>query len=605
MKLVSFYPQKTDTAKDCIPIYKWKFTYKDKKKSGRLSSLDDLIKPIIINGSDRIHLDDLYNNNLKKISLYLNDIHNLSIAKDEWEILIGPWLRISIYSFYERWKTIDQLSSSSDFKIVTEKFSLLDLVPRDFDHFHRLIYNDSWNAYIYSLFCHFKKIPFHVSGLYKNKSNEKPVNNNFSFQSFTRRVIKYLESNLQIALFYIVYALRFLIGKRNISAFYDVQGSRKFSFFLFLSGNGYPLFKKKLIIIPSVKVDKFKRLRHLSLDKHKENLSFDSLVTTFLIMSAPKTYIEDFKEIYEKSDSIFGNRKIDYVFSSTKQWNDDIFKIWLFKNKHKHELLKIIIWQHGGTYGTTQSLTHQEYIEKSVYSYFLTWGWCENDPKVISFMKPFNIKNKSFSFKKREAKSFLVVLTRLKKYSKGDPWDSELWNIDYMNSLITLSNSVDEEMGVKLIFRVHPNQKKSGLDIEKYLLSNKKNCNFDHFRDVNESISSSELVIVTQNSTVLLEALYSNQPTVCYWNEVLSPLRSEAKKNFDLLREVGIFHGNIKSVTSFISFNYDDIEKWWLSNEVQEARKTFCKTYITDSKQEAKLTLNKLLRSNENNQRIF
>ena len=129
-------------------------------------------------------------------------------------------------------------------------------------------------------------------------------------------------------------------------------------------------------------------------------------------------------------------RKFDVVYSSTDQWNNDFFKSWLLLQKIKNEHLKTVIWQHGGTYGTTKYLTHQESLETKIYDYFLTWGWNSKSSKILPFFAFFHLKNFISQKEKSEGNNrILVVSTRVKRYSKGDPWDSDRWNIDYVNSL--------------------------------------------------------------------------------------------------------------------------------------------------------------------------
>ena len=96
---------------------------------------------------------------------------------------------------------------------------------------------------------------------------------------------------------------------------------------------------------------------------NKENIEFSELVYPLSLMAIPKTYLEDFKEISLSKELKFIQKNLTNVFSSTSQWNDDTFKKWLFEKKIQNPDFKIIIWQHGGTYGTTKYLTHQRYIE--------------------------------------------------------------------------------------------------------------------------------------------------------------------------------------------------------------------------------------------------
>ena len=47
----------------------------------------------------------------------------------------------------------------------------------------------------------------------------------------------------------------------------------------------------------------------------------------------------------------------------------------------------------------------------------------------------------------------------------------------------------------------------------------------------------------------------------------------------NILKAVGIFHDNSDSAAKHLIKIWDDIPSWWNSNEVQNARKEFCKNY--------------------------
>ena len=94
------------------------------------------------------------------------------------------------------------------------------------------------------------------------------------------------------------------------------------------------------------------------------------ILEAFLCASIPRTYLEDFTFVQDYLVSKTPKRKFDIVYSSTDQWNNDFFKSWLLLQKIKNEHLKTVIWQHGGTYGTTKYLTHQESLETKIYDYF-------------------------------------------------------------------------------------------------------------------------------------------------------------------------------------------------------------------------------------------
>ena len=586
---VTFQPEvKVNDQEEIFQLHEWTL---DKKTNTIKRGLDFSNQKDTkgLNLEERRYLDKIYLDNLEKISIYLNEALNHQRSFRDWEIVVGPWLRISVFSFYDRWRTLEALKSEENILVITEKFNLENLVSEDFDHFHRLFYEDRWNAHIYLILAYFLKIKTEVRvSEFQETTNKDKVLSGKDYYSGARRFLLFL---LKIP-FFVSYSFRTLLGFKKITALYGLSSYRKFSLYMFFRGKGFPLkintFQKK----ESKSTNKFKRLKPFAAIKNlnDKEMQYEDIIFPLLVMTLPKPYLENFERIGFYEGSKFIEKNIDTVFTSTSQWTDDSFKKWLFIKKKNNNNFKIVIWQHGGTYGTTEYLTHQEYIETKVYDKFLSWGWSGGE-KVLPFIQPFDLVKFVDKTKGANKKKLLVILTRLKKYSKGDPWDSQEWNSTYVSSMINLSNKLKQKINISPTFRIHPAQKDTGLDLKHYLEEQTEDSSFDSIQDIEESICKSKLVIVTQNSTVFLQSMLLNQPTVCFWDEEISGFRPEAKVKFNLLREVGIFHGSVDTAIDFISLNYHEINKWWFSAKVQFAKEEFCKTYSSSSTTEVKTVL--------------
>ena len=96
-------------------------------------------------------------------------------------------------------------------------------------------------------------------------------------------------------------------------------------------------------------------------------------------------------------------------------------------------------------------------------------------------------------------------------------------------------------------------------------------------------IKKSRLYISTYNATTYLESLYWNVPTIIFWDPKHWELRENAKPYFELLKSVGIFHDTPEGAAQQMINVWDDIDLWWNSKEVQNARLKFCKQYSRDN----------------------
>ena len=70
-----------------------------------------------------------------------------------------------------------------------------------------------------------------------------------------------------------------------------------------------------------------------------------------------------------------------------------------------------------------------------------------------------------------------------------------------------------------------------------------------------------------------------NIPTLVSWKPEWVEIRDSAKPVFDKLEEVGIFHSDSEALARHITAIWGDVDKWWQSAEVRDARQFFCNSY--------------------------
>ena len=261
MKLITFYPEiSLESHEKLNKFYEWEVDTETQLLVRDALFLDD--KESSLSSLDREFLDQIYDKNLSKVTSSLNKIHKLNYSLQNWEILIGPWLRITIFAFYDRWLHIEDLSKHDDFTILTQKFSIDGLIPEDFDDFHEIFYHDKWNAHIYTIIAELFEIRVKEKGQnvkkYAKEQNPKSAYKISNLINFTR--------NLFYLLLYkcmnIFNPLRREISLYNTTSYKDI------SLFLFMQGKGFPLvvnnFKNKTVL-ESNSIYYFTRLRPLAM----------------------------------------------------------------------------------------------------------------------------------------------------------------------------------------------------------------------------------------------------------------------------------------------------------------------------------------------------
>ena len=98
-------------------------------------------------------------------------------------------------------------------------------------------------------------------------------------------------------------------------------------------------------------------------------------------------------------------------------------------------------------------------------------------------------------------------------------------------------------------------------------------------QDIRKLIKQSRIYIATYNATTYLESMAWNIPTIIFWNESHWELKEEVKPYFELLKSVGIFHNSPEGAAKHMTNIWDNVDNWWLSESVQNARVIFCNQF--------------------------
>ena len=116
--------------------------------------------------------------------------------------------------------------------------------------------------------------------------------------------------------------------------------------------------------------------------------------------------------------------------------------------------------------------------------------------------------------------------------------------------------------------------------IKNFFLENIPQIRFlENSKPIYELSKKFKITVETLNSTGLLESLALNIPVIFIHPPSELTLRNESLRYYEMLKDVKIIHDNPYNAARFINNIYDDIDKWWLSKDLQMIRKSFCKEY--------------------------
>ncbi len=513
---------------------------------------DDRLKFI----QDYKYLTDLYEKYLFEFSNKLNAIHKRNEDSRYWRIIIGPWLRFFIDVTFDRYECIRTLEEKKIDNSYIYKYNIEDFIPQDFTEFYDQIRNDSWNHAIFSecilffgikhTFIDYPPHEIHRSKkVVKNKLKSKLLNLYNSL--FPRRFnsIAIVEPYINI---YKTFKLNLALGQFPIFGTFTKEIDNTF-------------------IHKSRKEITFNTLKKTKFEFFLENLIFKLI---------PNSYLENLSN-YEKLGLSKYPLNPKLIFTSNAYQANDTFKIWTAFYVAKG--VPLIIEQHGGHFGI--GLINQTEIHQiKIATIFASWGW-ESSENVCSM--PSLKLNKSFLFKYNKTGKILITTPSYPRYfycSFSVPFSGQF--LSYLDGLFIFLTGLNLNTKKNLLIRTDADI--FGWNINKRIEDrgfgwaiDKKNINlFDSLKEAKISIS-------TYNATIFLETLAMNFPTLVYFDFSYYEIREDALEMITILLEANILHKSPEDAYQFLNNLHDEIENWWFSKIVQDARLIFCNKYARTS----------------------
>ena len=514
---------------------------------------------------DYYFLNEIYEKILSELVGNLNRIHGVNRSERYWRILVGPWLGYFLQALFDRWSMLSSVIESygvTDCNILNGH--LFDILPNDMADFQRGFTEDYWNEAICGevLENFFSdKLTIHkVEGAPTKilKASIRRGERSNTSKSAVKKIIGWIFSKLP--------------GKKDffiISSYLAVKFEIAFQFRM----GQIPRFFYSAELAHTAP-DLSRRAWSLNCCESKLQGSFMQVASYMVPRHIPIAYLEGYDALIKKSKDISWPKSPKLIFTSNSYAADDFFKAWV---ADKAELgVSFIIGQHGGNFGMSPFAFDEEHQIK-IADYWLSWGWVDsNRPNIypLGNLKAFG-RNPTFN----PDGGALMVELAFSRYS-GHLYATPVarqW-LDYFDDQIRFVSALPDNLRRELVIRLY--SRDYGW--------NQRDRWFDKFPDVNVDVGSknigsligkSRLYISTYNATTYLESLAWNIPTIIFWNPEHWDLKVDVIPFFNLLESVGIFHRTPESAAAQMINVWNDVERWWNSDDVQIARYKFCEQF--------------------------
>jgi putative transferase (TIGR04331 family) len=470
----------------------------------------------------------------------LNQAHQCSKSVRYWEILTGSWLRLFLDILISRIFIVAKLREMyPDIQLVCTDVANRSRAPFNTANFHTLTKSTEWNSLVYA-------------DLWKTASAE------------------HIAPPVRIA---------------TTAQVHQKQQLSKLSGYV-LSATYLPRMQELLLQLRLG--SKYKRLRVLNPsaipadDEARQKLVFNEFQTSdvekLLIRLVreylPTSFLEGFSTLRMSIRRMGFPTSPKTIFTSNRHIYDDVFNAWVADATENGS--RLVLGQHGGHYGISKFPSYAERHELSVSDTYLTWGW---KPSTSALGGIILTTVGSRRRQKKNQSRALLVIDELWSHPRAVYTDiSETSN--YLDHLGLLVKSLPSTIQQSLELRRHLGQSVVGHPVESWWLNQFPTIDMgDSLIPFSKIVKKAKIVIVAHNGTTLPENFSQAIPTLITWTPNWVEIRDDVKPIFAKFAKVGIFHEDPVSLANHLSAIWDNVDAWWESKEVVEARELFCSQY--------------------------
>ena len=500
----------------------------------------------------------------------LNVAHKVNYSERFWKILLGSWFKRYCTLILNRVRTLESCLNSYDIDSVVE-YSHEDYSLATEDSHSSMVASsdDTWNHYLTLRILDLLQ-PHKISRIIVPSTNQKWFTDNGEEKRlpFKPRIKGIIYGQIR--------ELMSRFTRETDALIIGSYLSLKTELLLQFALGQFPTWITAQKIGSQARPNVEARSELANQIKRETNDLLESVFQKFLFQLLPVCYLEGFKDLNKQAFEQDWPTNPKFIFSSNNFEYDEIFKLWAAKKVLQG--VPLIFGQHGNNYGTHRYLL--DVVEETVCDKFITWGWTGN---LEQHTPAFLFRNAGKKIQRHNSQGGLL-LVQTHQERRYQTWDTSIEFLKYFGDQVEFVNGLNLESKEMLTVRLPLNAEKLfGHEIERWK-------NLDATIEVepgilpmNQLISKSRIIVHSYDSTGLLETLSRNIPSLAFWPNNLDHLRESAIGDYEILVDAGIVHLTPESASKKINEIWNNVDVWWSSKEVQNARVQFCMKYARES----------------------
>lgn len=576
---------------------KWCLREQDRKLWKNMDAV--IAEPIGAESQDRysLHLSArrIESKLFSRLVTILNDHHGVSQDERYWKIILGHWLREIVQLLLNRIITIERCLNQHQISSITLYTSpSFVLAAKSYSDIWSQSMNNSWNSHLYAKVLElFQVRDIAIESLQIELPQNEELKQLKNAIKSTLKVKNRINLNFRRFVDKSARQLAAILGREKDAFIINSYLPPEKELLLNFALGQFPQRRTTLDFAVTSEVDNNIRSMLSKKMKQSKDEKIERMIASLLFDLIPINYLEGYKKLVEASKMARWPTKPKFIFTSNNFVADEIFKVWTAEKVIKG--IPYIVGQHGNGYGTHKFLDPT--IEEVTSDKFLTWGWKRGLTQHVS---GFIFKNASSSTS-QISESTRLLLIECNPTVRFVVWDQAHEFEGYMSDQFAFVSTLDNLVKENLLVRLHPAFPMMQGEEDIRWLNFDRNIELDlGTTPIRQLWLQNRLIVHSYDSTGLLETLEANKPTIAFWQNRLNHLVEEAIPFYEILVNAGIVHLTPESAAAKINEIWGDVDSWWKSLEVQNAREIFCHKYARSSKKPIRELKKLLLETKEN-----